>query len=347
MRSSNNSLWNTWRILTWARSFSVFSSSWSARISWGASFCTRLALSREEELPGRIKPSFWQILGFTESAIVLASVIFLFLVFVVIQFQYFFGGQANIGVEGFTYSQYARRGFSELITVAGFSLLLILGLSTITRRENENQRRVHVGLNIAIVAEVMVMLFSAYQRLMLAIDWHGFSRLRLYPRIFMVWLAILLVAIVILEVLRREKFFALAFVLASLGFAVSLTFANVDAATVTRNLERTKNGKNLNVPHLASLSADAVPALAEGFRDASVSNEQHEGVGAILMCYLHSGIMESGEDWRSFNFSRWRAKQVLDTMEPLLDEYRYNDKRFPARVRTPANVYYLCQEEKD
>jgi hypothetical protein len=310
-------------------------------------FLYTFAQGREEKLLSEERPSIRQFLGFTESAIVLASVVFLFLVFVVIQFQYFFGGQANIGVEGFTYSEYARRGFSELITVACFSLVLILGLSTITHRKNESQRRVHVGLNAAIVVEVMIILFSAYQRLMLAIDWHGFSRLRLYPRIFMIWLAILLVTIVILEVVRRERFFALAFGLASLGFAVSLTLANVDASTVTRNLERTKNGKNLNVPHLASLSADAVPALAEGFRDPSVSTGQHEGVGAILMCYLNSDIMNADDDWRSFNFSRWRAKQILKTMEPLLDGFRYNDKQFPPRVRTPANIYYLCQEEKD
>ena len=49
----------------------------------------------------------------------------------------FFGGETNIGVAGYTYSQYARRGFNELVIVAFFSLVMILGLSTITRREKE------------------------------------------------------------------------------------------------------------------------------------------------------------------------------------------------------------------
>ena len=81
-------------------------------------------------------------LGFTESAIVLGSVLILFAAFVAIQFQYFFGGQANINIEGYTYSDYARRGFGELVAVAFFSLLMLLGLGNITKRETEIQRRV-------------------------------------------------------------------------------------------------------------------------------------------------------------------------------------------------------------
>jgi hypothetical protein len=64
-------------------------------------------------------------LGFTESTIVLGSVVILFLAFVIVQFQYFFGGQANISIEGYTYSEYARKGFGELVMVAFSSLLLL------------------------------------------------------------------------------------------------------------------------------------------------------------------------------------------------------------------------------
>ena len=58
--------------------------------------------SRDEKLVGEEKPLVPQFLGFTEAAVVLGAVVALFAVFVVIQFQYFFGGQTNIGVEGYT-----------------------------------------------------------------------------------------------------------------------------------------------------------------------------------------------------------------------------------------------------
>ena len=68
------------------------------------------AAQKSEE---KVEEKTWvsPFLGFTESTIVLGSVVLLFIAFVVIQFQYFFGGQANISIEGYTYSEYAVKGF--------------------------------------------------------------------------------------------------------------------------------------------------------------------------------------------------------------------------------------------
>ena len=66
------------------------------------------------------------------------------------------------------------------------------------------------------------MLVSAFQRLVLYEAAYGFSRLRTYTHVFMIWLGLLLVAAIILEILRRERAVALAAAVASLGFAISL-----------------------------------------------------------------------------------------------------------------------------
>jgi hypothetical protein len=300
--------------------------------------------STDEKLLGEDKPVIKPFLGFTESAIVLGCVVVLFLSFVVIQFRYFFGGEVNIGVEGFTYSQYARRGFNELITVAFVSLLMILGLSTVTRRENDRQRQAYSGLSVAIVALVIVILVSAYQRLSLAIDWHGFSRLRLYPRVFLIWVGILFVTVIVLEILHRERYFAFAVVIASLGFVVSLSLFNVDASIVRHNVLRATQGKHFNVNHLTSLSTDAVPALVDEFLDSSLPASTHEGIGAALLCYLHSDTISSGstQDWGSFNLSRWEATKALNEVRVHLEGYSLNDKMSPVLARTPSNVFYEC-----
>jgi hypothetical protein len=300
--------------------------------------------SKDEKLIGEDTPVVKQVLGFTEASIVLGSVGLLFLLFVIVQFQYFFGGQSNIGVAGYTYSQYARRGFNELVMVAFFSLLLIMGLSTITRRETEIQRKIYSWLSVAIVLQVLVILTSAYQRLTLAIDWHGFSRLRLYPRVFLIWVGILFVAVVLLEIFRQERYFAFAFVLASLGFAVSLPLVNVDAAIVQRNIFRVSQGKNLNVGHLASLSADAVPSLVDAYQSAEPGATQ-EGIGAVLLCYVYSEkvVTDKDVDWRSFNYSDWQASQQLAEVKPSLTGYRVSGFGRYLRVRTPGNALYECQ----
>ncbi len=304
--------------------------------------------SKDEKLIGEDKPVIKPFLGFTEAAIVIGSVVVLFLLFVIVQFRYFFGGEVNIGIEGYTYSQYARSGFNELILVAFASLLMILGLSMVTLRGNKGQQRAFSGLCIAIASLVIIILVSAFMRLSLAINWHGFSRLRLYPRVFLVWVGILFMAVIILEIFHRERYFPLAALLASFGFAATLGLINVDASIVNYNVYRTTQDKHFNVNHLTSLSTDAVPALVDQFMDSSLSTTTHEGIGAALVCFLQSRTIEqaSNQDWRSFNLSRWDAVVKLDEVEILLQAYKFNNKVWPVQVRTPGKDLYVCAERQ-
>lgn len=302
--------------------------------------------SKDESLVGENKPVIKPFLGFTESTVILGSVSLLFLAFVIVQFQYFFGGETNIGVEGYTYSQYARRGFNELVAVAFFSLILILGLSSVSRRESETQRRTYSVLSVGLVSLVIVILISAYQRISLGIAWHGFSRLRLYPRIFLIWLGLLFITVVLLEVIQRERYFAFAAVLASVGFATSLVLFNVDAAIIRHNVYRAWHGRNLNIPHLASLSTDAIPALVDEFLSSDLPPFTREGVGAILSCYRYSELRPHmpEDDWRSFNLSKWQAHQALDKVRPYLAGYIMRYKNWPVRVRTPNGYIFNCED---
>ena len=301
--------------------------------------------SEDQDLPGEDQPVMRPFIGFAETSIVLGSVIVLFFLFVIIQFQYFFGGNANIGIQGYSYSQYARSGFNELVTVAFFSLLLILGLSAVTKREEPMQKSIYSGLSVAMVALVMVILASAYQRLSLAIDWHGFSRLRIYPRVFLVWVGILFISVVLLELTHRQRYFAFAALMASLGFAISLSLVNVDDFIVRENVLRAAQGQHFNPSYLATLSIDAVPALADSFLDPSLAPAIHEGIGAALLCQQNAAPAKVvNTDWRSFNLSAWNAQQAFSRSQNALLEYHVNKDRFPVRVRTPGNILYECTD---
>ena len=312
--------------------------------------------SRDESLAGE-KPLLPQFLGFTESAVVLGSVVVLFLLFVFVQFRYFFGGNTNIGVEGFTYSEYARRGFGELVAVAVCSLLLFLGLSAIARRQTSLQRRVFSGLGIGMVALVGVMLVSAFQRLQLYEAAYGYSRLRIYTHVFMLWLGLLLTAVVLLEILRRERLFPLALLLASIGFAATLAIGNVDAIIVRQNVARAPQGKGLDVPYLASLSSDSVPALAAAYTSAALPGLTRDAVGAVLVCRLHNAPSPKTADWRGFTLSRWLADQAMARVKSRLAKYQVTGSQPDSQnaapgqsdsqaggvqVLTPGKVYYRC-----
>ena len=299
------------------------------------------------------KPSVSPFLGFTEAGIVLGSLVILFVLFVVIQFQYFFGGQANINIEGYTFSEYARKGFGELVTVAFFSLLLILGLGAITRRDSESQRRIFSSLSVGIVGLVLVMLVSAFQRLMLYEQAYGFSRLRTYTHVFMIWLGILLVVVVLLELIRRERGIGLAMVLASLGFVISLNLLNVDAFIVKQNVQReirsaadpafAQGREDLDVQYFLDLSDDAIPALAEAFQNKSLPDTVNEKLGAALACKRYDRELAPRVlPWQSFHFSRFYADRAFAELEKELDAYTITDTDRPVLVETPVGDEFSC-----
>jgi hypothetical protein len=308
-------------------------------------FLHSILKSEDKKFDEESKPFLKPFIGFIEASVILVGVSLLFAFFVSVQFQYFFGGENNIGVAGFTYSQYARRGFNELLVVAFFSLVLILGLSTLTKRQNENQKSIYSVFNIVLVALVMIILVSAYQRVELGIGWHGYSRLRLYPKIFLVWLALLFATVAILEFVRVQKYFALAALMASFGFGASLYFFNIDDAIIERNVYRAWNGKTLNVPHLASLSDDAIPMLAREFLyNEDIPEETRQGLGAALACYRYYEYRPriTTYDWRSYNWSSSQAEQTLDFIRPYLTGYVVRYDKWPVSVKAPDGNLYEC-----
>ena len=269
------------------------------------------------------KPAISPFLGFTEGAIVLGSMIVLFTTFVIIQFRYFFSGQMNISFAGFTYAEYARRGFTELIAVAVFSLLLVQSLRTTLIFKKDKQRRYFAGLAAGLVLLVLVILASSFQRLSLYESAYGFTSLRTYSHVFIIWLGLLLIGTIVLEVLNKPRFFANAALLAIIGFSLSLNLLNVDAFIVHHNIKRANTAAELDMHYLSNLSSDAVPALVEEFNSSQHSSDIHEAIGGVLKC--HQLRMEDRSatktGWQSFHFSDWRVSRSISLVQEQIEEF--------------------------
>ena len=281
-----------------------------------------LVSSREEKLKFSEQPWLKPFLSWYAALPLLVSVNLLFAFFVAVQFRYFFGGQANINLAGYTYAEYTRRGFGELVAVALISLALYLGLSMVTQRAAGRQRRSFSALGISLVLLVGVILVSAFQRLLLYEAAYGFTRLRTYTHIFMLWLGVLLVAVAVLEGFGRLRYFALVGILSCLGFGLTLNLLNVDAFVVHQNVSRTLQGEPLDVAYLAELSYDAVPALAERFDDQRLPQAARSHIGAILACGAALDARQTEPlPWQSFLWSRHNARQLYQEYQAKLAAY--------------------------
>jgi hypothetical protein len=208
--------------------------------------------------------------GRTEALVVLVAVDALFALFVGLQFAYLFGGHDTLAVAGLTYSDYARRGFFELVIVA----VLAIGLVVVVDRFVGGHSRALVTASVVLLGFTAVVLASAYLRLRLYQDAYGWTELRFYVLTTIGFLALALVATTAL--LLRDRIARLGHVLFIAGVTMVVALAAVGPVgfIADRNLERALDptlvpaaGRTgLDAAYVASLGDDAVPALVATFR---------------------------------------------------------------------------------
>ena len=275
-----------------------------------------LRTTGERRLIGEEKPLLSPFVGFTESVVLLGAVDLLFSAFVAVQFAYLFGGQANITAAGYTYSDYARRGFGELVAVSVLTLGMILALGYLSKREGRWPIAWFNGLSGLLVGLVGVILASAMMRLLMYESAYGFTRLRTYTHVAILWMAALFVAFLGLLIAGRLRPFALATVIGILGFGVTLNLLNVDAFITRQNASRLAASGEVDVAYLASLSYDAAPALVQ--MAAAAPAEVRSELLPELACW-QAQMLDRGQrvGWPSHHLSYVSA---LRSLAPLQDE---------------------------
>jgi hypothetical protein len=108
---------------------------------------------------------------------------------------------------------------------------------------------------------ILGMLASAALRMWLYEQAYGFTLLRLLTHSFMAWLAVILLLFITALLWARPRLFSLGAPASALVYLLALNMLNPDALIVRENLARYQTTGDLDVPYLATLSADATPAL--------------------------------------------------------------------------------------
>lgn len=257
-------------------------------------------------------------LGMIETLIPINLVNLLFLAFMAIQIPYLFGGTLNISKQKFTYAEYARRGFAELVVVAVFIFGIILILHALSRPQRPGPRRAFNLSATLLLALTVVLLISAFKRLALYESVYGFTTLRIYPHVFMIWLGALLMWFAITLWIAPGRL-AIGILAAGFGFVLTLNLLNPDAFIVRQNLVHhleqghittSSGGRMVDVCYLLDLSDDAVPALLEALPAmGSVRNTVEKG---LRDRYQRMTEDDSWRRWQSWNYSRQRAYKMLE-----------------------------------
>ena len=243
--------------------------------------------------------------GNTEVGMVLGSLVFLFSAFMVLQFPYLFGGEGLL-VGDLSYASYAQRGFFELVTVTFLLhvvLLVGLWLSSAT-----SSFKLFRTLATVLIALLFGIIWSAYSRLGLYIQTYGLTELRYYSSAMTLWIGAAMLYFVLRLYYRKAARLAYAYLVLGVLGVTALYVSSPDARIAQVNLSRAETSE-LDLAYLERLSQDAVPVLA-AYSRAYSDTPTAQRLSAIL------DRRYDQEDWRSFNWGRWRAQLSLEQLSP-------------------------------
>lgn len=289
-------------------------------VAWLSAGAIYFALSRKREaadvrelytLPGDVKP--FRRIGFGESITVLGLVNLLFAAFTWIQFVYLFSGHAQRTMNYAAYREYVRQGFGELLFVSLLTMALILGLRWAARLITGRQVRTYNFLSTALIGLTMVMLFSAFWRMLVweNIEFYINTPLRIFVRVFIVFLGLTFLWLLGTMWVKPERFAIGAFA-ATLAFLMTINIMNPDAEVAAYNLAHRSD--DLSTRYLHLLSSDAVPVLADGLREA----EGKARVDIITELQYRLNSMETNrnwQNWQAFHLSHWDAYARLKELQ--------------------------------
>lgn len=246
-------------------------------------------------------------IGIAPVAIALGLLALLFLLFVVVQLHYFFGGADLVeSTTGLTYAEYAREGFMQLVTASALTLPVILGASHAVRHESPRNLatfRVLAGVLLALLAVIMA---SAVQRLRLYVDAFGLTEDRLYAAGLLALLVGVFVWLAATTLRGRGDRFPFGALVQSYALLAALHMMNPDAFIVRTNLDRPVNARPFDAQYALLLGADAVPPLLEAL--PSLPAADRCAIARVLTARWHDS---TAADWRSWNWSRARARTLV------------------------------------
>jgi len=265
-------------------------------------------------------------IGHIENSILFGSVNVLFLIFIFVQFTYLFGGESNITAQGFTYAEYARKGFGELVAVAIISLLLLLTMDHYARTAESEHTIGFKMLSTALIVQVTLIMASAFMRLLLYEQAYGFTTLRLYSHSFVIWLALVFLFVLFkINFDKRDNTFAFRTFISMIMFLAFMNFLNPDSFIAKRNIERYHLTGALDIDYLNSLSDDAIPELMKALENA-------DGYALLplnqKLSRRYSNRMKSSyyQGWQSMNLSRMQAEDILRVKIEELDSLKPDDQ---------------------
>lgn len=230
-----------------------------------------------------------------------------YLLFIAVQFSYFF----NDGLEsGFTYATYARQGFFELMVVTIINWTVLIGFMKRVKSEGKGLKLFIKILYSALIAESGILLLSAYQRLSLYEEMYGYTIDRLLAHSFMLFL-IVIFAYTFVRVWLENLSLLHFYLISAFVFYTLLNVVNLEEMIVENNMERYEETGKIDIYYLDYIGAEGVKGLITLYEQ----EPDYPELKRVLYENKADLIYSEDASWQSYNFKRNEVQEMLKELE--------------------------------
>ncbi|MPV88326.1 DUF4153 domain-containing protein [Georgenia ruanii] len=225
-------------------------------------------------------------------------VVAVFAGFVLAQASAMWGGHDYVRrVTGLSYGAYVHEGFGQLTVATTLTLATIaLTVRKAPRATARDRMLLRVVLG-ALCLLTLVVVASALFRMAVYQQAFGYTVLRVLVDAFELWLGLVVVLVVVAGVRWSGAWLPRAALVAGAVFVLALGLANPEGWVARQNIDRFAATGKIDTAYLATLGADAVPAIAEGLP------------APLARCVL-AAQQRVDDDALSWNLARARAVGV-------------------------------------
>ncbi len=186
----------------------------------------------------------------------------LYVLYFISQLQYFIGGFTGTLAEGFTYAEYARKGFFELCWVCVINLAVIAAIGLFARMTGSVKPLMLKIYSIFLCFCSLFLAGTAIAKMFLYIRYYGMTRLRIYTTWFMFLLVIGFMVLIARQFRYSLNIGKIAYIVFTVMFGI-LVFSRPDEWITRYNANQYLAGNlnNFDTSVLHKMSNDAWAGL--------------------------------------------------------------------------------------
>lgn len=231
--------------------------------------------------------------------IITYSLNIVYLVFAFIQFRYLFGGQEFAISQGIVYSEYAIKGFWEMMAVCFINFGILYLLVSYFSLNTKQSKALLLPSYVVMILSSLVMIYSSHSRLSLYESGYGFTIDRVIPHAFLIFiLAIFIlqgITLLYRDNLRNKLLILGTFVIANL-FIAGFTIFPMEKFIVRQNIARAEQGKELDKSYLLTeLDLEGYNEILEQIKAGKLEKELLQNDYALRIIQEETGATSSIE----------------------------------------------------